>query len=802
MDKPSGSRSPRPARTNAPTLSPGRRRGALGLASSLLWVLLVPASAWAATPPAQVEAGSVTMSATAHTAPVGGHVAFSANATDPGGTPEYQWWVEEPSGKWVDAQNYSTRSTFALSTPSAGDYVVVVDVMDQSALAKQDWAAAQTTVPLGVFVQSTVSATASGETAGQPVTLSAQAQNIFDPQYQFWVESPAGQWSQSGPYGAKRQYTFSPSVPGTYRYVAYAKSPAAANDAAGALMSSVGSAAVVGAAAAVSVAAATGRFAANGSGGDTLTLTVSNASGQAVTQFAGQVELSAGSGLLFNNGTSSSALVTLAGGSGTLTLAVPSGGAGTYTVTAENLTAAGGPGVAPQVTYGQATVTATFPMISVGWGYFYPQNFPGGYYDLTHHFGDLTAIAPDWYYLNINSSGTVGTPAFATYPPASMIAQVSAAAAANNVMMWPSVGWAPGGNLNALRNPANVSAIASAMTNLAVTENYQGMTIDFEGMGSPGATTASDPTPGYQVFNNFVAALAASLHQAGKTLMVAVYPSSYPYTIYDYSALAASANYLNVMGYPEYNTGYPSGADPFPGPTAGFPWLQHLLSQDIATGVNPHQLILGLAPYGHGWSYTSNGYICGQSGYPACQGFISNYSAQALIRTRGITPTWDPWQKEEVFTSGPAAVAPAAGLSSATVTGPSNPVRSLQSLLDYILIRYAAANGQSEPPLMITDGYYGPVTTAAVAQFQKDFGVATSSPGTYDAATAAALTALITQWNIGTTVYWTDTGRSTRDRVGLAASSQLGGVAMWRLGFETNNYWLGFESVASAVKQP
>ncbi len=806
MDKPT-STSATSATSAAPRAArvPSRRfaaRGALGLASSLLWTLLVPAAAWAATPAAQVEAGSVTMTATAHTAPIGGSVTFTANASDPGGTPAYQWWVEEPNGHWAIGQNYSTDATFHLSTPSAGDYVVVVDVLDQQAVAQHDWSQAQSTAPDGVFVNSTVSATVSGETAGQPVTLSAVAQNIYDPLYQFWVESPSGTWSQSGPYGTSSRYTFTPPVPGSYHYVAFAKSPVAANDASGALMSSLGTASALGAAASVSVAAATARFAANGSGADQLTVTVANASGQTITQFSGQVALSAGSGLLFNDGTSSSATVSISGGSGTLTLALPSANVGTYTVTAENLTANGGPGVAATVSYGQATVTATYPLISVGWGYFYPQNFPGGYYDLTHHYADLTAIVPDWYYLNLNSSGTVGTPVLDTYPPASMIAQVSGQAASHHVMMWPSIGWAAPGNLDALRSAANVSAIVSGMTNLAVSNNYQGLTIDFEGMGSPSATTPTDPTPAYQVFNNFVAALAASLHHVNKTLMVAVYPSAYPYTIYDYPALAASANYLNVMGYPEHNTGYPSASAPYPGPTAGFPWLQGLLSGDLSTGVNPHQLILGLAPYGHGWTYTSSGYICGQAGYPSCQGYLSNFEAQNLIQANGITPTWDPWQKEEVFTAGPAAVAPPSGLSTST-PGPSNAVRSLQSLLDYVLIRYAAANGQTEPPLMITDGYYGPVTESAVALFQQDFNVATTSGsvGVYNAATAAALSALISQWHIGATVYWTDTGRSTRDRVALSAADHLGGVAMWRLGFETENYWLGFESVGSAIKQ-
>lgn len=800
MDQPTS-----PPPTPRAARAPSRRlaaRGALGLASSLLWTLLLPAAAWAATPAAQVEAGSVTMTATAHTAPIGGSVTFTASASDPGGTPEYQWWVEEPNGHWTSPQNYSTDTTFHLSTPSAGDYVVVVYALDRQAVLQQQWSEAQRPLPEGVFVDSTVSATASGATAGQPVTLSAAAQNIYDPLYQFWVESPSGAWSQSGAYGTSNHFTFTPPDPGAYRYVAYVKSPAAANDASGALMSSVGTVSALGAAASVSLAAATPRFAANGSATDQLKVTVANASGQTVSQFSGQVTLADTSGLLFNDGTSSSATVTISGGSGTLALALPSTDVGTYTVTAEHLTSSDGPGVAPAVTYGQATVTATYPLISVGWGYFYPQNFPGGYYDLTHHYADLTAIAPDWYYLNINTSGTVGTPVLDTYPPATMIAQVSGEAQSHNVMMWPSIGWAAPGNLNALRSAANVSAIVSGMTNLAVSNNYQGLTIDFEGMGSPSATTPTDPTPGYQVFNNFVAALAASLHHVNKTLMVAVYPSSYPYTIYDYPALAASANYLNVMGYPEHNTGYPSASAPYPGPTAGYPWLQGLLSGDLATGVNPHQLILGLAPYGHGWTYTSSGYICGQSGYPSCQGYISNYDAQKLIQANGITPTWDPWQKEEVFTAGPAAVAPPSGLSTAT-PGPSTAVRSLQNVLDYVLIRYAAANGQSEPPLLITDGYYGPVTESAVALFQKDFHVATTSGtvGVYNGATAAALTALISQWHIGATVYWTDTGRSTRDRVSLTAADHLGGVAMWRLGFETNNYWVGLESVGSAIKQ-
>jgi spore germination protein YaaH len=785
-----------------------RRLGAhasLGLASSLLWMVLMPAASVAAVAP-QVEPGSVTLTATTITSTVGGHVAFKATASDPGGTAEYQWWVEEPTGSWVQEQGYSTSDTFTLSTPSAGDYLVAVEVMDQKQVAAADWSQAQTTLPRGVFVNSVVSAgVVSGETAGRPVTLTAAAANIYEPLYQFWVETPQGEWMQSGNYSSATTFTFTPATPGSYRWVAYAKSPLAANNPTGALMSSVQSAAVLGAAAGVTVSAASPTFTANGTGTDRVSVVVTSASGQDLSQFSGQVTLSA-TGDLFDGGTATTATVAIAKGSGTVVLSAPSSAAGTYVITAENLTAVGGVGVAPQVTYGQATVTGLYPMISVGWGYFYPGNAYGGYYDLTHNAAGLTAIAPDWYELNVTASGTVGIPAFSTYPPASMINQVRATASANHVMMWPSVGWYGGGSLDVLRSPANVSAIVSAMVQLAVSSGYQGMTIDFEGMGSPSATTSADPTPAYQVFDNFVAALSSGLHAAGKTLMVAVYPAAYPYTIYDYAALAKSADYLNVMGYPEYNTGYPSGADPYPGPTAGYPWIESLLSGDLTTGVNPHQIILGLAPYGHGWTYTTSGYVCGQTGYPDCQGYISNYGAQALIAASSgtIVPVWDPWQKEEVFTAGPAAVAPPSGLSSATTAaGPSDAVRSLQNLLNYVLIREAVQSGQAEPPLLITDGYYGPITTSAVALLQKDLDVATTSAtaGVYDAATQAALAALIQQWHIGSTVYWTETSRSTTDKMKLAIADRLGGVAMWRLGFETAHFWSGMATMAAAVKE-
>lgn len=174
----------------------------LTLASSLAWMSILPATAVFAQSGPMVTPGSVTLSGPT-TSTLNGSATFSASAQDPNGTAEYQFWVEEPNGQWMDAQNYSTSNTFTLSTPSAGDYLVAVDVMDKTEVAAGQWNLAQTTLSDGVFVDSSVTVTsnATGSVAkGTPITLTATASNIYDPVYQFWVETPSGEWMQSGNY--------------------------------------------------------------------------------------------------------------------------------------------------------------------------------------------------------------------------------------------------------------------------------------------------------------------------------------------------------------------------------------------------------------------------------------------------------------------------------------------------------------------------------------------------------------------------------------------------------------------------
>ena len=215
-----------------------RRKGyaALGAAATLAGTAMLAGIANAATAPAEVTLTGSTIVATA-----GSNVTFTASAV--GITnPEYQFWVEMPDGKWVDAQNYSSSSTFVLKDVVSGNYLVAVDAMTSSEIAAGQWSQAVGSLADGVFVNATdtLSLSTSNPTPGSTVTATASATNIFDPLYQFWYETPDGTWHQSGAYSSASSFTIPAfTEQGAFKVVAYAKSPLAVNDGEGALISNV-----------------------------------------------------------------------------------------------------------------------------------------------------------------------------------------------------------------------------------------------------------------------------------------------------------------------------------------------------------------------------------------------------------------------------------------------------------------------------------------------------------------------------------------------------------------------------------
>lgn len=161
--------------------------------------------------------------------PAGSTVMFTAQATDAGSAPEYQFWVHGPDNRWQVVQNYSPQNTFALSNLAPGSYAVAAYALDQQQVAAGAWNQVYGYAAV-INVDSSVSVGApAGGSVGVPVSVAAAARNLTNPVYQMWVQSPAGIWSQSGAYTHASQFSFTPGSAGTYRVVIYAKDPYAPN---------------------------------------------------------------------------------------------------------------------------------------------------------------------------------------------------------------------------------------------------------------------------------------------------------------------------------------------------------------------------------------------------------------------------------------------------------------------------------------------------------------------------------------------------------------------------------------------
>ena len=428
--------------------------------------------------------------------------------------------------------------------------------------------------------------------------------------------------------------------------------------------------------------------------------------------------------------------------------------------------------------------------LSMGYGFFV-DNFPNGvnnssYEDLLQHGNQLSVINPAWFNLSQSSSGnwtitswsTQGSYAAPSINGLNNIQYVTQQAHQEGVLVLPSIGnyYSPANG--PITTSQDVTSMVQQIVTLVNHDNFDGITIDFENNGTSGIGLSQAS----QQYTNFIKQLGTALHQDNKLLMVAVYPSSYPNTIYNYQALAPYANFINMMAYPEHNS------STWPGPTAGYPWVSYLLQQALSQGVNPSQIILGLAPYGHEWTVT-NSQISGQ-------GAVSYRQIQSLIQQNNIQPMWDSQEKEMVFTTGSVAQAPSGTLSTQD-TAHSNQVANLQNLLNLVLLEYAIKNNQSPRPWLWANGYFNSATQNALEAFQQDFSVNPTTSGVYGPNTAKILQQTLNQWNIGQNIYWTESSRSIQDRVQLALNNHLGGVAAWRLPFESNNYWSDISQLTS-----
>ena len=149
---------------------------------------------------------------------------------------------------------------------------------------------------------------------------------------------------------------------------------------------------------------------------------------------------------------------------------------------------------------------------------------------------------------------------------------------------------------------ANAATRATAVRNLvalATTQGFAGIDIDIEAVQP--ASKAN--------FSAFISALAASLHAQGMKLVISIPPKTgdnAPDYLrgYDYAAIGAAVDYLQVMTYDEVGPGWAStgfNGETWPGPESGLDWQKANLAYAVSR-VPAAKVLAGLPSYGYDYS--------------------------------------------------------------------------------------------------------------------------------------------------------------------------------------------------------
>jgi spore germination protein YaaH len=270
----------------------------------------------------------------------------------------------------------------------------------------------------------------------------------------------------------------------------------------------------------------------------------------------------------------------------------------------------------------------------------------------------LQEVSPFWYSLTWN--GKQG--AIATQVTSANKAAVKSAAAASGIALWPSfTDGMPARRLAWLMGkPKKRAKLIDKMVDLATTEGYAGLDLDFEKFAfSDGSSTWSSTRPKWV---QFVKELGGALHAAGKQLAATTPPlcsmsgacgGTNGYWVYDWSGIGPYVDRLRIMAY-DYSFSSP-------GPIGPYPWAEAIVRY-AATQVAPGKVQLGVPTYGRDWvrrkangSYRVSG-TCPKNGslpsnYLSRTEFSSS-SIATILRGRGLTQAdvkWDDTYKESYF---------------------------------------------------------------------------------------------------------------------------------------------------------
>jgi spore germination protein len=179
-----------------------------------------------------------------------------------------------------------------------------------------------------------------------------------------------------------------------------------------------------------------------------------------------------------------------------------------------------------------------------------------------------------------------------------------------------------------LTDPAKRQKMVSQALALVKNNGYAGLNVDFENMY---------PTD-RPYYTSFVQELATALHGSGLKLIVSAAakasdsPTSNWFGAFDYAALGAAADQMQLMTYDE------NGPWAGPGSVAGCPWVESVIKYAVSQ-IPSTKILIGLPAYGYDWN-TSAG--TGKA--------VAWKAIPSLLQTTGAAPQWDATKQSPYFT--------------------------------------------------------------------------------------------------------------------------------------------------------
>ncbi len=292
------------------------------------------------------------------------------------------------------------------------------------------------------------------------------------------------------------------------------------------------------------------------------------------------------------------------------------------------------------------------------------QSNPQGVITATTNSDLFVDVSPFWY--SVTKSGSDVKVGFnANYGNSSgnsswALAQLRAA----GIPVLPSIADASGTKTMAgiLADPAKRSAHVGDIVNIVISNNYDGIDLDYEKFAfSDGSSSWDSTQPNWTAF---VAELGTALHAQGKQLAVTIPPpcsmsgncsTRTGYYVYNMIGIAPFVDRIRIMAY-DYSYSVA-------GPIAPYNWVRAMV-QYSALVIDPAKVQIGVPTYGRYWTEKAGGAYkltgtCPSSSSSGgekatynsliSRGSMTDADIPAFIAKQGGAAQWDEASKESYF---------------------------------------------------------------------------------------------------------------------------------------------------------